>query len=245
MANVTHNALVNRSSGKVGNMFFKTRGNKTFLCKLPDFSRRKLSRKQKECNSILREANEYARKAKLDSDLWKFYMKRRKGGQSAFNVAVRDYMTPPKIEKIDILQYKGEAGGVVRIDVEDLFEVKGVKVSIVDAAGIELEGGEAIPSPYYSTFHWGYEAKTENPGWQEGRFIVTIRDIPGNEVSAILERDPSFKSPSQTDSSSSNRSSIYDEWRIIGRQMEAIRRITGAKPENNRRITQPWWKFWR
>lgn len=246
MANVTHNTLVNQSSGKVGNHVYKTRGGKTFLSKLPDFSNRVLSDKQEDWNDRLREANIYARKVKLeDPELWAFYTKKsKKKNLTVHNVAVKDFMTLPKINKIDIGLYKGEPGNFIIVDVFDLYEVKAVNVSIMDGAGAEIEGGAAV-MVRDSYFHWTYETKTSIPGWQEGRFIIKIRDIPGNEVMAILEKDPSFVGPPRPTFMPPQRGSLVDGWRMTGGPPRERRRKGGGKAEKRRRKSRQWWKFWR
>ena len=247
MANVTHNVLVNQSSGKVGNGVYKTRGGKTFLSKLPDFSNRVLSDKQEDWNDRLREANIYARKVKLeDPELWAFYTKKSKQKNlTVHNVAVKDFMTLPKIKKIDISSYKGEVGDIVIIEARDIYQIKGAKVCIVGMDGIEIESGDAEEEKY-SDF-WNYTAKTLNPTWQEGRFIVTIQDTPGNKVVAILEKDPIFvpDSASQTDPDTFQGASQVVHWRMIEGPPRERRRKGGGKAEKRRRKSRQWWKFWR
>ena len=246
MANVSYNMLVKQGSGKIGDYYLKTRGDKTFLCKKPDFSNRVLSNNQEEWNDRLREANIYARKVEQeDPELWAFYTKKsKKKNLTVHNVAVKDFMTLPKIDKIDIDLYKGEPGNFIIIDVSDLYEVKAVNVSIVDAARAEIEGGEAVKIRD-SNFHWTYETKTSNPGWQEGRIIVKIRDIPGNEVLAILEKDSLFVGPLLPDAFPSQGGTSKGHWRRIEGAPRERRRKGGGKTEKRRRISRPWWKFWR
>jgi len=61
MARIKNNPLVKGASGKVaGDIVYKTYYDKTVLSKVPDMSKRVLSKKQIECNDRLAEANHYA-----------------------------------------------------------------------------------------------------------------------------------------------------------------------------------------
>jgi hypothetical protein len=140
MANVSYNMQAKQGSGKIGDYYLKTRGDKTFLCKKPDFSNRVLSDKQEDWNDRIREANIYARKVEQDDPgLWAFYTKKsknRKKGMTVYNVAVKDFMTLPKLKKIDISSYKGEVGDIITVEATDVCLVKGVKVSILEVSSL-------------------------------------------------------------------------------------------------------------
>lgn len=53
--------LLAEFSGRIGNLIVKKYGNTSVLSKIPDMSRRKLSRKQKASNQLWKEANLYAK----------------------------------------------------------------------------------------------------------------------------------------------------------------------------------------
>jgi len=61
MARIKNNPLVKGASGKVaGDIVYKTYYDKTVLSKVPDMSKRVLSKKQIECNRRMKQANSYA-----------------------------------------------------------------------------------------------------------------------------------------------------------------------------------------
>jgi hypothetical protein len=62
MAIIKNNPLVKGASGKVaGDIVYKTYYDKTVMSKVPDMSKRVLSKKQKECNERMVDANNYAK----------------------------------------------------------------------------------------------------------------------------------------------------------------------------------------
>ena len=61
MARIKNNPLVKGASGKVaGDIVYKTYYDKTVLSKVPDMSKRVLSKKQVECNERMIDANHFA-----------------------------------------------------------------------------------------------------------------------------------------------------------------------------------------
>jgi hypothetical protein len=109
--------------------------------------------------------------------------------QTLFNVAIRDYMSPPSVEKIKAGRYEGKPGDVITVDARDKYKVTGVIISIVNARNQEVECGIGVLNPF-KCFEWNFEAKESNPLWQGGRIVVEIRDLPGNTVKSVLELNP-------------------------------------------------------
>lgn len=185
MAKAHFNVFLNKTFGKVGDFYTRVVGKRTYLSKRPDFSRRILSDSQRESNDRFREAMAWARKAEEDPELWSFYKKKKKAYQTVYNIAVSDALTKPIINKIDPGRYEGKPGGVIVVDARDKYRVTGVMVSIIDSRGEEIECGIAVNDPLKS-MDWVYEAKEQNPFWQGGKIVVTVRDNPGNEVRSVL-----------------------------------------------------------
>ena len=189
MAKAHLNSLLNRTFGRIGDLVYRKYGNKTVVSKAPDFTRRKLSIAQEASNDRFREAMNWARKAREDPEIWAFYSKKRKGMQTLFNVAVRDFMSLPRIEKIRAGSYHGNPGDVITIEARDNYKVTGVIISIVNARKQEIECGIGVQNPF-ELFEWNFEAKETNPFWAGGRIEVVVRDLPGNTVKSVLELDP-------------------------------------------------------
>jgi hypothetical protein len=167
----------------IGNVVFRRWGKKTVVSLAPSTKNRNWSKAQKANRLRFRDAMVYARKALNDPEMLKYYRKKTKGMQTAWNVAVADYMKKPRIKEIDVHNYKGKKGNTIRIVAQDNYRVAGVIVSIVDARGVEVEGGMAVEMP--NNGYWIYKAMEPNPYSQGGRIVVRVTDSPGNVVTTF------------------------------------------------------------
>lgn len=94
MAYYKNNILLEGASGKIGKQIVvKNYADKTVVSKYPDMSKVKWSAKQNENRSIFAQANAYAKELIKDADKKAELLKRAKPGQSAYNVAVSEYMS--------------------------------------------------------------------------------------------------------------------------------------------------------
>lgn len=67
---ISENVLLRKLSGHLGKqLVFKQYGDKTIVSAYPDMSRRKLSTGQKRVNTIMREANDEAKRIMADEEL--------------------------------------------------------------------------------------------------------------------------------------------------------------------------------
>jgi len=105
------------------------------------------------------------------------YQKAATGGQTAFNAAFQDAARPPRILEINMGQYRGLVGNVIRFRVKDVVRVESVKVTILSAAGAELEQGDAVPDVGN---YWKYTATAANAAVLGTRILITATDLPGN-----------------------------------------------------------------
>src|SRR5689334_7604546 len=108
MAYVKQNIFVDGVSGTVAKqMTLKVRKGKTVVCSkrgpdtIPPTERRLVARDKFEDASL------YAKEAIADPVMKLMYAAAAKGGQTAYNVAVKDAARPPKISLISTGQYKG------------------------------------------------------------------------------------------------------------------------------------------
>src|ERR1039457_304487 len=187
MANATENVIDRRLRGKFGKFcIFRTINFKTFMSPYPDYSKRTWSKNQKAVRMRFRDAMIWTRQTLDDPEKRKFYQKKAKRGQSVWNVGVADYMKKPRIDKIDIRDYKGQKGDLIHIQARDNYMIKTVMITLLNAMGLEVES-YLIPNNT-DFFVWEYEAMEPNPDWQGGRVVVRITDSPGNvtEVFRVL-----------------------------------------------------------
>ena len=106
------------------------------------------------------------------------YDKSAKKGQNGYNVAVADFFYAPDIHNVDVSDYTGQPGDIIRIQVTDNFMVKEVKVTITNADGSLVEEGNATPDAI--GYQWMYTATTANNSLDGDKIEITVSDLPGN-----------------------------------------------------------------
>ncbi len=172
MAKIHKNPIVQGLSGKLGDqiMFRRLRDGRTIVCQAPDFSRRVLSTEQKAHHSRFKEGAAYAKSAAKTQPI---YAELAAGTmKTAYNVALADFFHPPVIHSLE------RAGMSLKICASDNVKVARVFVMVWDEAGKILQKGEATQIEEEA---WTY------PLQQAGRFLVEVRDLAGNVVTAEIE----------------------------------------------------------
>jgi len=177
------NILTMGFRGRIGNLVFRRWGTKTVVSSAPDTSHIRWSKAQKENRERFRDAMAWAKTAMSDPEMRKYYSKMAKGMQTAWNVAVADYMKKPEVTEIDVCHYKGQKGNTVRVKARDNYRVVAVLVAITDAQGFEVESGPA--GKMQNGSDWIYKATRTNLNWQQGRIVVRVSDSPGNVVTTF------------------------------------------------------------
>jgi hypothetical protein len=97
-------------------------------------------------------------------------------GRQGFNLAKSDFRTPPTVEDIELDEYTGKIGEVIRIQAVDDFEVKSVRVVIRDLEGVQVEQGNAV----LEDGKWAYRGQSEVSAGQTVTIEVTATDHPGH-----------------------------------------------------------------
>ncbi len=167
MAQIVMNPLVEEFSGKLGTQLFfrRLRDGRIIACARPDFSRRKLSRDQKEHHRRFKQAAAYARNAARSEPI---YAELAAGTmKNAYNVALGDWFHPPVIHEVK------QRGGMVRIQASDDVRVASVTVTISNEQGTVLERGQAVQA---AGDWWEYTPS------KSGRLTVEAQDLAGNRV---------------------------------------------------------------
>jgi hypothetical protein len=181
MANVNENLLVRGARGNVGKQFvYKKSGNNTSIARMPSINKNAVpTEKQIQKRDLFSDAAAYARGVVASADLKLEYERKLTPGQTAYNLAVRDFLKPPVVKKIDVSNYKGTIGSVIVVNAKDDFRVASVRVSIHSAAGVLVEQGNAVLDPIKRSL-WNYAA-TQNNAALAGSVISAIAlDLPGN-----------------------------------------------------------------
>lgn len=159
---------------------FRTQKGRTIMS-APPKRRRKQSEAQLKQRNRFGEATYYAKRAIADEDVRKFYDKKAQQSaklQTAFNVAVADFMCVPEIRNIDMTDYKGEVGNQIIIRATDDFMVRGVKVEIQKGDGSLIELGDAKLMP--NGLDWAYSVQYASFPYEGNIIIVRAFDLPRN-----------------------------------------------------------------
>jgi hypothetical protein len=98
---------------------------------------------------------------------------------SAYGVAVADYLKGPQIHGVDSTEYRGQVGEKLVISATDNFKVTNVQVEIRSATNELIEEGNAnvnLENPML----WVYVSKTANNDLTGSKVIVKAKDKPNN-----------------------------------------------------------------
>ena len=87
-----------------------------------------------------------------------------------------DFLTPPEVEHIELSEYHGQVGDVIRVLAFDDVEVVSVDVALHTAAGALVEKGRAAKEHGV----WLYTATAAAPAGETLTITATARDRPGH-----------------------------------------------------------------
>lgn len=181
MAKSKDNVVMQGASGTIGRMLvFRQRAGQTIIARRPVMKEgRVYTAKQIEVRERFADAAYYAKSAIQDEDLKAAYESVAKPGQSAYNIAFRDYLKEPVVNRVFMENYQGAVGDVIGFRIVDVLEVKSVHVEIKDPDGNLIEEGAAVKQ-FDDGIDWIYTATAENEEWQTSQLTLTIVDTPGN-----------------------------------------------------------------
>jgi len=178
MAKVGNNIVVTGLSGKLGNLIvFRSHGTKTVVAQAPQKREGEPTQAQEQHQTRFQEAILYGKASITDAEKKAAYKASAEDGQSAFNVAVADFLRAPHIDEIDVSHYSGQANDYIGIRAVDDFKVTEVTVSIFNSDGSEVEHGAASAQTDGS---WRYVVTTTNESLSGDKIIVRVSDLPGN-----------------------------------------------------------------
>ena len=181
MAHVKKNIVTEGLSGKLGNtIVFRNRGGKTIVAVTAEKKKRKPSEAQARQLRNFRQAVAYSQQATQDPALKAAYEARAKGGQTAHNVAVADYLNAPTMDEPDLGSYQGAKGSQLILPVVDDHLVTEVSVAMYNQAGALVEEGAA--QLHENGTDWVYTTQKQNTNVKGSKLIVRASDLPGNRV---------------------------------------------------------------
>jgi hypothetical protein len=179
MKKTTANDLKKTYSGIFGNqVILKNRKGKTVMTIMPPKPPVKPTINQDIARDRFRRASNFATNILKDPEMLAAYRAKAHNGLTAYNVALRDFFSPPFISKIDASVYHGKPGGKISVTAGDDFKVAGVTVQILSPAGIMIEEGACgftLPEGTYD-----YTTTIAVPDLTGITIIARSCDIPGN-----------------------------------------------------------------
>jgi len=181
MAKVGNNIVVTGLSGKLGDLIvFRNRGGTTVVAQAPQKKERELSEAQEQHQLRFQEAILYGKASIADPEKKAAYKASAEEGQSAYNIAVADFLNAPHIEEIDVSHYTGQPESYIQVRAVDDFKVAEVTVNILNSDGSEAEHGAAALQT--GSTWWRYTVTTANESLQGDKIIVRVSDLPGNLI---------------------------------------------------------------
>jgi hypothetical protein len=179
MAKVAGNIVLHGASGMLGDQIvIRQRSGHIILAQAPAESTKEPTEAQATQRQRFQQAVLYGKQV-VDNPAQKSdYEAKAKPLQTAFNVAVGDFLHAPDIDEIDVTQYYGVIGNTIRVRVTDDFEVKQVTVAIHNGDGSLVEQGEAVHQE--NSLDWIYTATAENTETAGDRIEIRATDRPGN-----------------------------------------------------------------
>jgi len=138
--------------------------------------------------SKFRRASRYAANILKDPGMLAIYSAKVRRGVTPYNLALKDYYTPPKVNMIDVSAYHGIPGEVIRVEAYDEIRLSSVTVTIADAAGGIIEMGSCEPSVQAGLFVY---TTTKEVTCCAGCTITALaRDTPGNKAALTVPYSP-------------------------------------------------------
>jgi hypothetical protein len=179
MAKSEDNIITEGLHGKVGKtLVFRVVEGETILGKSPSSGNRTPTAKQAKVQDHFQEGVIYGKTVEVTPEIRKFYETAVGEGKSVFKVAFADFLRAPKIKNVDVTQYTGAIGSVIKVRAIDDFMVKNVSVEIYNSDGTLVEKGEA--SQGLNGVDWEYKATTNNASTDGDKIVIKASDLPGN-----------------------------------------------------------------
>jgi hypothetical protein len=186
MAIMKNNPLFQGISGSIGGIVFRQHNGKTIVTSKP-YCRKKKTTKQTAHQARFMEAVLYAKMTMLEEPLKDYYADFAKQSKcsSPYQAAVKDFLTEPKISKVDASRYRGKKGDVILVTPEFTKKFLVVMVSIKTSGGNIIESGLANSDA--ADIEYAYTATQNNYVLDGCLLTVEIIDTPGHSAKIEFE----------------------------------------------------------
>ena len=183
------NLITRMYSGRVGDIVLRNYGGKSVMAKRPDCSKVVKSPAQLTNQAKFAKAVKFSKAVRNNPQRSEDYseMKKKTKYKDIYHAAMSDCLTKPKVQKVDLVSYRGQPGSVIRIRAWDKFKVETVSVMILNNIGQLIERGPAVAKPFSGNREWDYIATVENVDYKSCRILIRVKDRPGNVVDAEVD----------------------------------------------------------
>ncbi|MFA0965028.1 hypothetical protein AB9P05_24680 [Roseivirga sp. BDSF3-8] len=237
MAVIENNPWIEGARGMVrGAIVYRQRAGRTIVSARPATSSRPLSEKQKAHHRRFREATAYSKGVKEDAALFAKYEAAAEGFISWQNLAVRDYMHAPVVEKVVAGAFTGKAGEALEVYASDDFGICSLRVTVMDGRGAVLESGEC--NELIANGVYAYNLKSDMDMANGVSVRVEAADAAGN-VTVYEEELVAGGDEGRANSPSSAGASVH---KGSGKQGLGGYGLQGGRPDGATKTTsrRPW-----
>jgi len=172
---------IREAHGKSGDTVFREVNGETIVADKPGKRKEPLSDKQTEVQYRFTDARDFYRKVKLVPELLAMYEKAAEAaGKSVYMMCRKDWYSVPLVRGLELAQYHGQAGGVIKFKVQDdILAARAVVTLSDDEEGTLIEWGEAVREVEGTNF-WMYTTTTAVPAGKKVAIQIEAFDYPGN-----------------------------------------------------------------
>jgi hypothetical protein len=170
----------------VGGLVYVHRADGTVIVRRAPRSHAPFTAAQKASQSRFAKAVRWLREIKTVPELYAPYrVAARISRKRACDIAMADFMHPPEVRDVDVSEFTGNAGQIIRVCALDDVAVGSVTVVLKDLNDSAIESGAAIPDPNGTL--WTYVTQTRCAGIDAVAVEVTAVDRPGNSVAKVMQ----------------------------------------------------------
>ena len=185
MTKIKNNPLLKGASGLLGDtVVYRQYNGEVIMANRPvkiPITPHQIKTKERFMNGV-----RYAKHQMTQPEIKALYARKITGRRnSAYTVALTDFLNPPVIHAIFVHNYTGEPGSKIVVDAKDDFEVESVTVKIFDESLTIVEEGKATHAPSHDLWH--YAATASHPKLSKTKIVATAVDRAGNLVTRELE----------------------------------------------------------
>ena len=185
MSKTTSNDLLKTYSGIFGNkVILKNRNGKIIMTIPVPRKSSKPTEKQSAYRRKFKLASRYATNILKDPEMLEAYRAKVRKGMTPYNVALKDFLKPPYINRIDASGYHGNPGDKISVAAGDDFKLTEVSVQVIGPDSIVIEQGVCILT--LPTGNYEYTATTRVADLAGITIIAKARDLPGHIVGLAI-----------------------------------------------------------